>query len=114
MRVRILRLIPAAIFTCLVLTRALSAQMDAAKIYKTNCELCHGTDGSGNTGTGKAMHARDLRSDETQKQSDSKAQQIQNPLHVTHLHRTLKAGARFWPLWWELVPYLSRLYSRCR
>jgi len=45
--------------------------MDAAKIYKTNCELCHGTDGSGNTGTGKAMHARDLRSDETQKQSDA-------------------------------------------
>ena len=71
MRVRILRLIPAAIFTCLVLTPALSAQMDAAKIYKTNCELCHGPDGSGNTGTGKAMHARDLRSDETQKQSDA-------------------------------------------
>jgi len=45
--------------------------MDAAKIYKTNCELCHGPDGSGNTGTGKAMHARDLRSDETQKQSDA-------------------------------------------
>ncbi len=71
MRVRILRLIPVAIFTCLVLTPALSAQMDVAKIYKTNCELCHGPDGSGNTGTGKAMHARDLGSDETQKQSDA-------------------------------------------
>jgi mono/diheme cytochrome c family protein len=44
---------------------------DAARIFKTNCALCHGTDGSGNTGVGKSVHAPDLRSDETQKQSDA-------------------------------------------
>jgi mono/diheme cytochrome c family protein len=44
---------------------------DAAGIFKTNCASCHGADGSGNTGLGKALHAQDLRSDETQKQSDA-------------------------------------------
>jgi cytochrome c6 len=76
MRVRILRLIPAGILACLVLTTGMAAQTDAARIYKTNCELCHGPDGSGNTGPGKAMHARDLRSDETQKQSDAALSEV--------------------------------------
>jgi mono/diheme cytochrome c family protein len=71
MRARILLLIPAGILVCLMLPAAMQAQSDAAKVYKTNCELCHGPDGSGNTGPGKAFHAKDLRSDEVQKQSDS-------------------------------------------
>ena len=44
---------------------------DAARTFKTNCALCHGADGGGNTGLGKSLHAQDLRSDETQKQSDA-------------------------------------------
>lgn len=44
---------------------------DGAKLFKANCELCHGADGSGKTGPGKAFHAQDLRSAETQKQSDA-------------------------------------------
>ena len=71
MRVRILRLIPAAIFACVTLTSAVQAQTDAAKLYKTNCEVCHGADGSGNTGPGKTLHAQDLRSADVQKQSDA-------------------------------------------
>jgi cytochrome c6 len=47
------------------------AQSDADKLYKTNCVLCHSADGSGSSSTGKAMHAKDLRSDEVQKQSDA-------------------------------------------
>lgn len=47
------------------------AQTDGAKLFKANCELCHGADGSGKTGPGKAFHAQDLRSAETQKQSDA-------------------------------------------
>ena len=49
----------------------LRAQNDAAKVFKANCTLCHGEDGSANTPTGKALKARDLRSDEVQKQTDA-------------------------------------------
>jgi cytochrome c6 len=71
MRKDILRLISVSIFACITLTTAIQAQTDVAKVYKTNCELCHGPDGSGNTGPGKAFHAQDLRSNDTQKQSDA-------------------------------------------
>jgi mono/diheme cytochrome c family protein len=46
-------------------------QGDAAKIFKANCESCHSADGSGNTGLGKTLKAQDLRSADTQKQSDA-------------------------------------------
>ncbi len=51
---------------CLAVPSALRAQSDADKIYKINCVLCHSAGP-----TGKAMHAKDLRSDEVQKQSDA-------------------------------------------
>jgi mono/diheme cytochrome c family protein len=53
----------------------LRAQNDAEKIYKTNCVLCHAADGSGNSPTGKALGAKDLRSDVVQKQTDSELAQ---------------------------------------
>jgi cytochrome c6 len=56
---------------CLAAPAATQAQSDADKTYKTNCVLCHAADGSGTSPTGKAMHAKDLRSDEVQKQSDT-------------------------------------------
>jgi mono/diheme cytochrome c family protein len=52
------------------------AQSDAAKVYKANCDLCHGADGSGDTGPGKAFHAKDLRSEEVQKQSDAALNEV--------------------------------------
>jgi cytochrome c6 len=76
MRMDILRLISASIFACIPLTTAIQAQTDVAKVYKTNCELCHGPDGSGNTGPGKAFHAQDLRSNDTQKQSDAALSEV--------------------------------------
>jgi mono/diheme cytochrome c family protein len=65
------RLIPAVILCCVALSSAAQAQADAAKTYKANCVLCHSADGSGDSATGKAMHAKDLRSDDVQKQSDA-------------------------------------------
>lgn len=69
MRASIPRLILAGL-CLLTLPTALRAQSDPAKFFKTNCTLCHSADGSGDSATGKAMHAKDLRSDEVQKQSD--------------------------------------------
>lgn len=56
---------------CLAAPSALRAQSDADKTYKANCVLCHSADGTGSSPTGKAMHAKDLRSEEVQKQSDA-------------------------------------------
>jgi cytochrome c6 len=65
---------PASIFICLailVLSSGLRAQSDVAKVYKTNCVLCHAVDGSGSTASGKTMKAKDLRSAEVQGKSDA-------------------------------------------
>jgi cytochrome c6 len=69
MRYLILGFVVASILGCLAMPAA-HAQADPAKVYKANCDLCHGPDGSGDTGPGKAMHAKDLRSDEVRNQSD--------------------------------------------
>jgi cytochrome c6 len=55
----------------LALTIKAHAQADSAKIFKNNCVLCHADNGSGNSPTGKALKARDLRSDEVEKESDA-------------------------------------------
>ena len=52
------------------------AQTDAAKVYKTNCVLCHSDDGSGSSPTGKALKARDLRSDEVQAKTDAELAEV--------------------------------------
>ena len=54
-----------------VMPAMMHAQSDPAKIFKTHCTLCHSADGSGDSATGKAMHAKDLRSGEVQKQEDA-------------------------------------------
>ncbi len=46
-------------------------QSASEKVYKAKCAMCHANDGSGNTETGKELHARDLRSPEVQKQTDA-------------------------------------------
>jgi mono/diheme cytochrome c family protein len=71
MRQQILRFLAASILTCLATTGVTRAEMPPANIYKANCDLCHGADGSGDTGPGKAFHAKDLRSDEVRNQTDA-------------------------------------------
>src|SRR6202795_3627811 len=61
---------------CLGVPSAMQAQSNADKIYKTNCSLCHSADGSGDSPTGKAMHAKDLRSNEIQKESDAALSEV--------------------------------------
>ncbi len=54
----------------------LVAQSDPAALFKSKCALCHGEDGSGNTPSGKALKAKDLRSEETQKKSDAELAEV--------------------------------------
>ena len=55
---------------------AVCQAQDAAKIFNANCTLCHSTNGSGDSPTGKALHAKDLRSDEVQKQDDATLNEV--------------------------------------
>jgi cytochrome c6 len=70
---------PASIFICLALLAfpsGLRAQSDAAKIYKTNCALCHSANGSGDSASGKGLKAKDLRSPEVQGRSDAELAEV--------------------------------------
>jgi cytochrome c6 len=69
-------LILAGALCWLAFPSAMEAQSDAEKIYKANCVLCHSADGSGSSPTGKALQAKDLRSDEVQKQSDAQLNEV--------------------------------------
>jgi cytochrome c6 len=74
-----LRLTPIAVLVCLAMFAVpirTQAQADAAKTFKTNCVQCHAENGSGETSSGKALKAKDLRSDEVQKQSDAELSEI--------------------------------------
>lgn len=74
MKKTILRLAPAVVFfgaVVLATGPGTRAQGDAVAVFKKNCVLCHAEDGSGNSASGKALKAKDLRSPEVQKQSDS-------------------------------------------
>lgn len=48
-----------------------TAQGQAADLYKTKCQACHGPDGVGNTPMGKKLGARDFHSPEVQKMTDA-------------------------------------------
>jgi mono/diheme cytochrome c family protein len=60
----------------LALAVAAQAETDPAKFFKANCTLCHSANGSGDSPTGKAMHAKDLRSDEVKKEPDAALSEI--------------------------------------
>jgi mono/diheme cytochrome c family protein len=61
----------AAFLAMAVMPSASRAQTDTAKSFKTSCALCHAPDGSGNSSAGKALGAKDLRSQEVKAKSDS-------------------------------------------
>lgn len=52
------------------------AQGDAASLFKSKCAMCQAEDGSGNSPSGKALKAKDLRSPETQSKSDAEVADV--------------------------------------
>jgi mono/diheme cytochrome c family protein len=54
----------------------IAAQSDAAGLFKAKCAMCHAENGSGNSPSGKALKAKDLRSAETQAKSDTELSDV--------------------------------------
>jgi cytochrome c6 len=47
------------------------AQDDAAALYKSKCQVCHGADGKGDTAAGKATATKDFHSPDVAKMTDT-------------------------------------------
>lgn len=79
MRTTLSRLLSRGALICIAafgLPALLRAQNDVEKIYKANCVLCHAADGSGSSPSGKALGAKDLRSDVVQKKTDAELAEV--------------------------------------
>jgi len=53
-----------------------AAQDDAAALYKSKCQVCHGADGKGDTPAGKKVGVKDFHSPEVVKASDAQLFEI--------------------------------------
>src|SRR5919204_3590984 len=58
------------IFISLILTVSSASVFASEEVYKAKCAICHGADGTGNTVAGRKAKAKDLGSEEVQKQPD--------------------------------------------
>lgn len=65
------RMMVMALAVVCTLTIACSAQTDAAALYKSKCQVCHGADGKGDTTMGKKLGTRDFHAPEVAKLSDT-------------------------------------------
>ncbi len=54
----------------LLMGPGLASAQTTAGTYKAKCAMCHGADGKGNTGAGKAMGVHDFSSEAVQKMSE--------------------------------------------
>jgi cytochrome c6 len=53
-----------------LLTAAIPAGAQAADLYKSKCQVCHGADGRGDTPAGKKLGSKDFHSPDVAKASD--------------------------------------------
>ena len=61
----------AAVLAMMLLAPSVARAQSAAATFKSKCAGCHGVDGKGATGPGKALGAHDFGSDEVTKKSDA-------------------------------------------
>lgn len=66
-----IRLLMRATALAVVLVAPSAPAQSPAATYETKCAGCHGVDGKGNTGAGKALGAHDFSSAEVTKMSDT-------------------------------------------
>ena len=93
----------------LVFPSWLAAENGAASLFKSKCAMCHAEDGSGNSPAGKALKAKDLRSQETQSKSDAEISDV-----ITKGRNKMPAfGQKLKPdQIQELVTYVRRLAKK--
>src|SRR5512146_2705602 len=60
-----------ALFLMIAAPQSLFSQSPGETVFNAKCKVCHGPDGSGDTVMGKRLGAKDLKSEEVQKQSDA-------------------------------------------
>ena len=61
-----------ALAAALMMSTVRPAQaQDAAALYKSKCQMCHGADGKGDTPAGKKMGTKDFHDPEVAKASDA-------------------------------------------
>jgi mono/diheme cytochrome c family protein len=68
---RMKQIVMAGVTLALATPMLVEAQDKGADTFKWQCAMCHGSDGSGNTGMGKSMGVKPLNSPEVQKMSDA-------------------------------------------
>lgn len=76
MKNRITRIVFVAVVIAGFTASVVRADDTAEKTYKAKCAGCHGADGKGNTGAGKALGTHDFSSPDVQKESDADLTQI--------------------------------------
>jgi len=66
------------ILVIIVVALAAAAQGNqaGAALYKKDCAMCHGPDGTGSSPMGKKLGVRDLKSPEVQKQTDAQLTEV--------------------------------------
>jgi len=67
---RLRAVVAGAVLTAVLVVTG-SAQTDAAALYKTKCQVCHGADGKGDTPMGKKLGAKDFHAPEAAKMPDA-------------------------------------------
>jgi len=67
-----MRLVTAALLAGITIATTSGARaQDAADLYKSKCQVCHGADGKGDTPAGKKLGAKDFHSPDVAKMSDA-------------------------------------------
>ena len=69
--------VPVTLLFLFFATAAVLAQSNSGETtFRSNCAMCHGTDGSGNTPAGKHFGARDLRGVHVKDLTDAQIEQV--------------------------------------
>ncbi len=61
------RLALVIVILAMIVVPVVASAADGAAVYKAKCASCHGPDGTGQTGMGKALKLKDLGSADVQK-----------------------------------------------
>src|SRR6185437_256043 len=103
-----IRLLSAAAVPCLFSSVA-HAQSKGATLFQSNCQMCHGADGTGSTPTGQAMKVANLHSPAIVKMSNAELAHV-----ISNGKNAMPAfGSRLTPPEIEsLVSYIRKLQKQ--